>query len=81
MKSIMPTQSFLLKAGEGLRDDRFTKRKLVFHDDMDDRVELSVGQFDSLATMVGRNQFDSFTFVCLEPIGWSWRGVRIVRIH
>ena len=52
MKRIVPAQSLSLKTRESIDDRLFSKRQLVLHNHVNDRVELIVGQSNSLAVVI-----------------------------
>ena len=68
MQGVMAGQSLILQARERLPDLFLTKGKLVLDHDVNDRVELGVGQADLLLAMVGRDELDALPFVHLQPV-------------
>lgn len=74
----MTTETFALKARQGLSDCFLTESELVLDDDMNDGVEPEIWQFDVLSAMVSRNHRDPIAFVGLEPDPGNRRNIGIV---
>ena len=67
MKGLVPTQPLGLKAGQRVGDHFLAQRDLVFHHDVDDRMQLSVWKSNLLVPMIRGNEFNSLTFIQCQP--------------